>query len=275
MFDDTPSRQRDRRQRILAVALLVLAVVVAASVGILRWRAEATAVRLGSEGCPADRPPSAFELVLVDASEGFNDAQRLFLEKFYADLDASIPDHAKVAVYVLDGRSGADLPAPIFVRCKPPSGKEASAWTQNPARLERAWRSSFREPLERALESSLSRPSSAESPIMAVLQKAVLAELPANATETPRRIVLISDLLEHTKAYSQYGSSPPDFAAFRRQPFAQHLRVDLTGVDVDVLYVSRPGHEKVQGARHLEFWKEYFVWLGAGALRLRITPVPG
>jgi len=275
VFDEAPSDRQRRRQKTLSIFALGLIALAATAAVVVRIRAGETAVHLGELDCPADRPPPAYELVLIDASEGFNDAQRLFLEKFFADLDTAIPDHAKVAVYVLDGRSGSDLPGPIFARCKPPSGATASEWTQNPARLARAWRASFHEPLQRALASSLAQLPSAESPIMALVQKAVLAEFPANPTDAPRRIVVISDLLEHTRAYSQYGAAPPGFAVFVEQRFARHLHVDLTGIDVEVLYVSRPGQEKVQGTRHLDFWKDYFVWLGVGPHRLTITRVPG
>lgn len=276
MADLSPAARKRRQQQLWGVIAIVAIMVVAIVVVTLRIIAGEHRVALDPKTkCPVGRSPAAFEIVLVDATEGFNDSQQLFLQKYFSTLDAEIPDHAKVAVYVLDGTEGFGPPAPTFEMCKPPSGKDASAWTQNPERLRREWSTSFHDPLGKALESSLAKPGSNESPIMALIQKAVLTSFPLGRDGAPRRLVLISDLLENTKSYSHYGATPPTFETFRKQPIAPHLRIDLSGVDVEVLYVTRVGQERTQGMAHLDFWKDYFVWLGVGPRQLRITPVPG
>ena len=93
-------------------------------------------------------------------------------------------------------------------------------------------------------------------------------------TTIPRRIIIISDMLQHTPDHSHY-TTVPDFKTFEKTPAYRKVWTDLRGVEIDILYVNRHGAEatRIQGRRHVDFWEAYFDSM-RGMLK-RVTRVEG
>ncbi len=275
-------RLRERRNAVVMTSATLAAVVL---FGSLWYRASSLAVlRDPATLCPIGAGPSALLYVLFDVSEPLDPIQREAIRARVIRLvDEELPTDTKVALFALGAEPRSTLPAPLFDRCKPPTGRLPDAlierWldeaTINLRRQADRWRGDFVVPLEKALESGLEGPSSKYSPIMEAIQALNVRASREGARTRPGSLVIVSDLLQHTSDYSHYGSGPPRFEDFARSSVAPHLRTDLTQIKVLVLYVRREGLEQVQGGAHLSFWADFFADLGVQAGQLAIEPIEG
>jgi hypothetical protein len=141
--------------------------------------------------------------------------------------------------------------------------------------MKRRWQEGYRRPLEEAIDAATRQPGIPESPLMELIQSAAVTGFPGHADRAPRRLIIVSDFLQHTKDYSHYGSAPPRFEDFERGALARKVHPDLAGFDVRLLYLRRDGQERVQTAAHVEFWKRFFIWAGVGAGQLQIVRIEG
>ena len=72
------------------------------------------------------------------------------------------------------------------------------------------------------------------------------------------RLILVSDMLQHTDGASHYRGLTA-FDAFRETSFYKKIRADLRFVEIDIFYVHRDTKKKIQGAIHVNFWRNFFV----------------
>lgn len=95
------------------------------------------------------------------------------------------------------------------------------------------------------------------SPIMETVQRVAVDRFSGRAASSiPKRLIIISDMLEHTAAYSHY-SGDLSFERFRLSDTYHKVRTDLGGAEVIIKYVHRlrPGHSSTR--EHIEFWREW------------------
>lgn len=111
----------------------------------------------------------------------------------------------------------------------------------------------------------------ADSPIMELIQATVVQDLKHAAPAAPRRLIVVSDMMQHSKEYSQYRGT--DGEVFFHGPLFDKVATDLTGIDVRVLYIRRVSGASRQPAGHEQFWANYFNRLGARTFV--IAPVEG
>jgi hypothetical protein len=173
-----------------------------------------------------------------------------------------------LSVFVLgeDIRATAD---PIFERCNPGDGSSRSNLTDNPELWKRKHDQEFVKPLV-ALEDQMRAPKAASvSPIFEMLQVVALRFAKFDVRGR-RSLIIVSDMLHNTPAYSLYRQSQ-DFAALRTTPEFARLRSKLEGADVELLLLMHT--PQLQSRRLTKFWEDYFRDMGA---RLqRVEPLPG
>jgi hypothetical protein len=271
----SPSERRQHRQRMVGLLLIAGVLLVVAAVAAARWRIASRAVALDPESfCPEAGGPRGHLAVIVDVSDPPNAVQRAALRKEVLDLETSIPAYHRVRIFVIRAADPETLPEPVFDKCKPPApdAGDPGLYT-NPGQLQRRWLEGYRAPFEKALDGPYA--ATPESPLMELIQSAEVSAFPAHSDPAPRRMVVVSDFLQHTKSYSHYGAAPPRFDDFERSPYARKGHADLSRFDVSMLYLRRDGQERVQTPDHLEFWKRFFVWSGVEAGRLEVTPIEG
>src|SRR5690606_34075213 len=104
------------------------------------------------------------------------------------------------------------------------------------------------------------------SPILESIQSVALTSF-ARAPDRPRRLVVISDMLQHTEDLSHYRGEH-NFLAFRASPRWRRLRPDLAGVEVEIFYVWRDTGLDVQGASHVQFWRDVITEAGGRLVRV-------
>jgi hypothetical protein len=204
--------------------------------------------------CPADGP-SAFTVVLLDASDAVPEIARRQIATALSDLAESVPEHGLLEVRMLDG---ADLSGRLlFSRCNPGDGEGLSEWTANPAAARRRWMEDFRQPIAELLAEGIPGGEAPTSPIMATIQGIAVDRFYGRAqTGKPKSLVVVSDMIENTPDYNQYRAGL-DFAAFRQTPAASKYATDLGGVDVTVYYLKREGAGPAESGEHIRFWSDW------------------
>lgn len=242
------------------VALSLIGVTLVGVFGAAVWQQQ-TRVQIDRETLCPKAGPSALTVILVDATDGMSAVQRTAIETRLDEVVTRLREYEEVQVYSIE--AGASLLKPDFRVCRPKSPDNVNDWTGNKNLARLQFEEVFRPRLRKVLEDAMNRPASNASPIMEAVQQVVVgafqkADVGAGAGGLPKRLVIVSDMLEHGKGGSHY-AGVPDFAAFRETQAYRSLKADMDGIVVEVLYLLRPEAHAVQGTTaHLNFWKAYF-----------------
>ncbi len=213
--------------------------------------------------CRTDAPVRAHTLILVDATDTLapRHKKRVRAAVEGERLRLSPYDRLTLAAVRADAPQEPRL---VFSKCLPRDGRAANPLFENAALAQKLWEEQFGEALQRAVRSAESGGRSSASPIVAALH--ALAGDPDFAPAIPeRRLVLISDLLEHTSGGFSLYTDASDFAAFTAQD--DRGPPDLSGVHVRVVPLDRPDQSDRQSAARRTFWVPFFEAADADAVR--------
>ncbi|MCU7958756.1 MAG: hypothetical protein KZQ58_01905 [gamma proteobacterium symbiont of Bathyaustriella thionipta] len=244
--------RKQQRWGLLILALVALGVV---AIFTIRWLLQSQQVTLDEKTlCPLQGSPQ-YVAVIFDKTDVYNATQQQFLRRYFSRFTKELPQGARVALYVIDNRQQIDFKPDLLI-CNPGSGQQANALYENPALLQKRWQQRFQQPLDAAIKSSMQPASAKASPIFEILQKVALSAFPDSKQAGQRRIILVSDMLQHTSQWSHYRGQM-DFKALQKTPYYHKLQTDLQGAQVEILYVRRDGAEALQNKRHAFFWSDY------------------
>ena len=270
-----PGRTRGRsarRKSWLAGGIAALTVLLAAGIGAAWWIAEGRRVAVDANTfCPTDRPPPTVVAVLIDGSDPLTPVQTRLLRQEITDLRARIPRYGALEIYRV-GTTDTGVREPMFRACNPGRPNEIEAWRESPLQARQRWQQGFVGPLERVLQEVVPDGSARRSPIIESLQSvAVTAFGSAQLDGAEKTLLIASDMLQHTDRLSHY-RDVRTFDQLRAAPDYANLTADLTGVDVEILYIQR-ADAKQQGRSHTMFWQSYFA--DQGAVVARVLPLAG
>jgi hypothetical protein len=257
----TSKRKRQLRNYLAGTALLAVSLGIIVIVTLVYQHLRSTRTVVDPETlCPVEGP-TAIVAILIDSTDPFNGVQKDFLLKYFEELESTLKKGTLVQIFSAASYSNAGFP-PESELCNPGDGRDISEWSGNPDKVRKKWQSDFKEPLDSALRSSIEGSAGDVSPIMSMIKAVSFKAFPSHGSSVPRTLYIVSDMLEHTEQYSQYNEGL-DFSQVNRMPFYAHVSPNLSGTEVFVLYVSRPGLETLQTRRHAEFWADYFRHVGA------------
>lgn len=266
-MDDYSPRQRKLKKKkrlgYSAIAVSALLVVGAA------WYVFAgpSSKSLDSKLCPSEEGPSSVQVVIVDATDPYNPVQWQNVKNRLLSVKENVPKHGLLSIFSVTKDLQRTL-RPEVELCNPGSGEDLSIWTDNPELARRKWREGFIGPVDSTLSAINFGEPRSRSPIMEAIQ-AAKARVGAYDT-SDRKLLIVSDLMQHSEAYSQYGTQPPNYDSFESTAAARKLGADLSGWEVEILYARRSGTEsQVQGRSHVDFWDRYFMENGATLQRVK------
>ncbi len=202
--------------------------------------------------CPANGPQGITE-VLVDTSDDLPSATGREVQGVLDDLITNLPAFHRLEIRVLD--IAANRSRLLFSKCNPGDGTGLSEWTENPRLARLRWIESFQKPAGDAIRNSLASAKANSSPIMAALQDIAIDRFSSDQSRAiKKRLIVISDMIEHTRDYSQYPRAGDlSYQRFRQSPAYPKYRTDLHGAEVTINYVTRPS-VMPDSARHAAFW---------------------
>jgi hypothetical protein len=199
---------------------------------------------------------------IVDATDALTETQRSRVRTTIEGERDRLPQGGRLIILSLNPAAPWE-PIELVSICNPGTAADANPLFATRSRIEARWRTAYADPIEKAIARAIEGPTSTNSPIVATI--AATLTRPDFDARVPqqRRMVLVSDLLEHDKAgYSQLKGG--DFwNAYRASTLPQKAKLDLRGVSVAIDYLLRGQYAAVQGPKHQEFWQRLLTEAGA------------
>jgi hypothetical protein len=256
-----------RARNALGVVLIALAMLVLGGLGGAAFLLRAPPMDAETL-CRTDAPLAAHTVVLVDSTDRLESRHRRKLRAVLAQERARLSQYDRLTVMRLNVRRPQE-PSILFSKCLPRPPEQINPLFENARLTQARWDEEFAEALDSALRSAGSSGPARASPIVAGL-RAVAAD-PDFGVEIPRRrLVLVSDLLEH---------DPPGFSLYVSGAHYAHWRAqapagppDLARVDLRIVPLDRPDHAQRQADALALFWPAFFDASDVGSVS--IDPAP-
>jgi hypothetical protein len=236
--------------------------------GVVGWLALQDAPRPRKESdtlCNANgaNDQSTLTVIIVDRSEPFNEIQQ---QDILRALRRVITESAEGDEFQLfEMKAQRELSTTPVLRGCNPGGVKADTMREKldqTALSRRVFEEKFVARINSAIEETINVPPLADSPLMEMIQGVTVVAL-KRANQKTRRLILVSDLMQHSSNYSQYAVATYDWTRFRESPAFKALSIDLSSTQVRALYVARATGASAQKPGHKEFWTKYFDALNA------------
>jgi hypothetical protein len=238
------------------IVLLLLAIVAGGAFAYFYFSTPPPPVLDAETLCPVTGP-RGITVVLVDTSDDLPPTTRREAQVVLEDMIATLPPFYKLDIRVLDiaGASSHSL----FSKCNPGTGEGLSEWTANPQIAHMRWLENFRKPAAEAVQNSIASAKANSSPIMAAIQNIALDQFSSAAAQNAKKtLVVISDMIEFTRDYSQYPRAGDlSFQRFKQSPAYLKVHTELHGATVTIRYVTRQinGRPLLNEVLQMDFWK--------------------
>lgn len=230
-----------------AVILLVLATIGV----ILAWFFTHRPMPVDQLNCQVSGVVPAHSIILIDQSDPFNADDRLWVEKELDDAARELPRYSRATLLGLR-RTSYQLTGD-FRRCTPGSPNDVDELTGNRGFVEVEWRERFYEPMRAAAEDIMRDAEEPRSPLIEALES-IAGRADFTAEQQQRRIVIVSDMVQNSEAFS-FLESGISWSAFQHTPLYGSLP-DLRGVEIEVHIVPRRG-SSIPPERIRAFWRHY------------------
>jgi hypothetical protein len=237
--------------------IVVLAATLILLVGALTW----LVVKARADYVPRDQatlcPLSGYTsqtLILIDTTDALAPVTQTQVLNKLRDVVTSIPKDGLLELRLL-GADATQTRLAMEPLCNPGDGSDIDPVTGNPEMAKRRWQTQYAERAEEALGGSVVGSEQDYSPIMEAIQQIAAEHLTSQHDRSiPSRLVVISDMIQHTVGYSHYvdGLSPEAFAAKGRN----RLATDLAGAAVEFWMVRR-ATQRVDAEQLGSFWLEW------------------
>ncbi|EJB02324.1 hypothetical protein Rleg9DRAFT_7360 [Rhizobium leguminosarum bv. trifolii WSM597] len=235
-----------------AIALGILSLAIIGAFGWLKFRASATVAVDKASLCPVTGANSE-TAILLDVTDPISETTALDLKNQFESIVAGIPVGGAIDIYSLSEKEG-ELER-TFHGCNPGSGELADEWTSNPRLIQDRWEKGFQKPLEDIAGKLASGRAGDASPIMAGIQRINLEAFSNLPVGTPKTLLIASDMIEHTPAFSNYRDGI-DYSKFQKSKARDKFRTSLDGVSVKIFAFQRP-NLKFTTQDLAEFWREW------------------
>lgn len=234
------------------IAAIVLSIGIIVVFGYLYIRAEDQPVLDAETLCPDDGL-TAVTAVLLDTTDPISATTATDLRNEFHKLVSSLRVGGRIEIYTLTENVG-ELTR-TFSGCNPGTGENVDEWTGNPRMAQERWEEGFQGPLGE-IANNIGRGHGGErSPIMAAIQAIKLNVFAPLAQGTPKHLIVASDMLEHTDAFSFYRDGI-NYQAYRGTVAQDRFRTSLDDIDIRILAFQREG-DRFPVLELAEFWKTW------------------
>lgn len=203
--------------------------------------------------------------ILLDLTDPLSETQQARLKTIMANEIASSSVDTMISLGVVS-ESAANWGA-RFAKCKPATGEAANGLYENPTIIAARYRHEFTDPIQVTLAGMLEGDVESQSPIMEALQSLISETPDFTRTSGVRKLMIVSDMLQHSDNLSFYRQQGWDF--FMAQNGARRLAGNLADVEVEILRIPRTGGNLPSNELTEGFWTRYFDKQGSRAPRVR------
>jgi hypothetical protein len=204
--------------------------------------------------CPKNGPASV-TAVLVDRTDGINEVQAEALKALFMTWIEGVPEHGAFRVYEVAGGSG--MPSPVLSVCNPGNVENVNVFTGNERLTRQRYEAKFRGPIEKLLADMLTDEEAQTSPIMEAVQAIAIRDFGAGRAKEERKLIVVSDLMQHTPEFSLY-KAPPDIQGFRKSPYGRKIESDLSDVETTVYLLHSSSAKQTRDV--VQFWLDWLMF---------------
>ncbi|WP_338456644.1 hypothetical protein [uncultured Alteromonas sp.] len=207
---------------------------------------------------------SPLTVVLFDKTGGFSENQKRLIKKAIDKEITDLKTGARLTVYEIDAQTMEGLSAPIFDKCKPRDGSDANSFYENNKLMTKKFEKQFASIVTEVTDTLITAENAPSSPLLESLQD--LASLSSlNGEVELNKIVLLSDLLQHSDSISFYNNSLKDADFDKALPMVP----DLFGTDIQLYWLLRKGKEgEIQNANLIPWWERILEEAGVSNLNV-------
>lgn len=237
----------------VSVCVAILLIAAGITLGPTLWSTPDT---VQSDGCLRDQL-SAHTLVIFDRTDPLTLSQARSVLAIMDVVKNDLNVGEKLSVHEVDPGQVGGLSDPLFSLCKPREGSSAHRAYENERFIEEKYQKKFGKPLEDVLREAIEGGGAKRSPIAETLFDVSIVPDFSNR-KVKRRLLIFSDLMQHSAAWSQYGAQQT-YQDTMKNPTAKSLMPDLTGVDTMIYYLLRYKDDgsPLQSPLHITFWEQY------------------
>lgn len=213
--------------------------------------------------CPVTGPTSITAL-LIDVTDPISEVTETDLRNRFDEIRDSIPVGGQIVIYELTADVGKLNQA--LLRCNPGSGDQADELISNPRSIQKRWEEGFDAPLAQIAADIGNGTSGDRSPILAGIQTINLKAFGHHDyARLPKRLIVASDMIEHTADFSMYRSGIK-YDRFQATPAPAKFRTPLDDVDIEIWEFNRSG-VAFSSIELSVFWKKWLDDNGAKSTR--------
>lgn len=208
--------------------------------------------------CATQQAPAAVHVILIDVTDQLSPLAQEEIFQEIERIQAKLQRLDRLEIYGL-GPDDDGISTPLFAACNPGRGKDMNALYQNPQLAETRWKNEFQSKLKTALGTIVAKEESQRSPILEAIRRISVKTFGQPQFDTSlKHLYVFSDLLQHNPGtYSHYNRPLQPYESFLangRHPSAQ---ANLTGIEIELFYLSPPHVRNLQNAEHFRFWESY------------------
>lgn len=203
--------------------------------------------------CPSNGP-LGHVVLLVDKSDPMTFTQRKDFEVLYEEVVTRIvPKGHLLSVYALADDFVATA-EPLLELCNPGDGSDASRVDANPVQIKREFDQKYVMPMLELRDVLVTDKSGKASPILEMVQLTSITGFRKQMVTGERRLIIVSDMIQHTPQMSMY-KGVPQYEAFAETPYGKKSLAGLKDIKVEFrMLLNTPN---VQGEDLFNFWRQH------------------
>jgi len=201
-------------------------------------------------GCPSDnRSPEAHTFILVDETDKLNATDLRYTEALIRTEYMNLPLHGRLTVrnILADPNAASEI-----VVCRMADRAKRGDINANDGKIKRDFQKVAGVRLDRLMDELAAAPVQDASPILESVAS-VMDRPDFGSMISSRRMIIISDLAQHSDLVSDYGRG-----RHLSDEARDLLERDMVGVQVRLHYIRRPSLSRVQGPAHKDSWIQQF-----------------
>jgi hypothetical protein len=146
-------------------------------------------------------------VLLVDKTDKWTEPQGSRLRSVVIGMRNQLGLNERLSLFVFENRVDEGFP-PKFSRCNPGRGSDTNIFTSNPRRWEKKFNDDFGKPLDDIIAQLIKPAEGDSSPILEILIDITNRD-ELNKNDIPRRVVIVSDMLQNSDAYTFFPKPVP------------------------------------------------------------------
>jgi hypothetical protein len=221
-------------------------------------------------GCEKKAGPNNYYAIILDNTDTLRTIQKSSVKKKIKGIVNKARPNDKVIIYSLSNFS-VENTVPLIDKCSMRDGSDADKFTENEKLLRKRKDQLFDAPIEDAVNKMIAVDKDSQaSPIIELIQKIRIQNLPDQINNKKVEIHLFSDLLQHSENFSFYDKNY-DLKKFLKSLEFEKIKSDLSGIEVTIWQLI---NSRVDNIRLRDQWKEIFIKMKTN-FRPNIEPISG